>query len=525
MKNKGLFSHYSILFLSLTLGFLAAFSLPWLAYAQGLLAEIDPGIIYPAGNQVPAEERYYVSKSGDGSNGLSWTNAFTNVQDALRQASLDGGGDIWVAVGVYYPDEGIGQINDALTSTFKLTDNVALFGGFIPGDDAFSDRDWENNVTVLSGDIEGNDTTDPNGVVLTTTDITGENAYNVVTGNGVTKTAVIDGFTITAGYANSYVNPYSPVGGGMICRMCDAVLLNLIFSGNYADYQGGGVYNNQSSPLMTNTKFRGNSTVGWGGGLFNFKSNPEMYYVDFYDNSTADYSGGGMYNWESSPDMTNLLFSDNSSSSWGGGLYNFKSNPSITNAVFSGNFAVKNGGGLSNASSNPEMTNVTVAGNRSLEEGGGMYNLNSQQNVRNSIFYNNQAGGSTGTITSTIYNTGTSTTVVVNSLVEGSGGSDAWVLDSSFNNVGGNIDEDPLFTEIIDPAATPTELGNMRLQKGSPAIDAGGNALITGVDIDLDGQLRIADGDFDGIPIVDMGAYEYQIPYEYDGYLPFVYRQ
>jgi len=44
------------------------------------------------------------------------------------------------------------------------------------------------------------------------------------------------------------------------------------------------------------------------------------------------------------------------------------------------------------------------------------------------------------------------------------------------------------------------------------------------VDSDLDSGLRLFDGNLDGGITVDMGAYEYQIPYKYDGYLPFVFR-
>lgn len=69
-----------------------------------------------------------------------------------------------------------------------------------------------------------------------------------------------------------------------------------------------------------------------------------------------------------------------------------------------------------------------------------------------------------------------------------------------------------------------TKVGNLRLQRGSPAIDAGDNFFVAGVDNDLDGEPRIVDGDSDGTPSVDMGAYEYQIPYKYDDYLPMIFR-
>lgn len=46
--------------------------------------------------QPPSAARYYVDKDADGkATGLSWTDAYTNVQDAL--AAAQSGAEIWVA--------------------------------------------------------------------------------------------------------------------------------------------------------------------------------------------------------------------------------------------------------------------------------------------------------------------------------------------------------------------------------------------------------------------------------------------
>ena len=71
---------------------------------------------------------------------------------------------------------GSGQIENAVTSTFQLTDGVQLIGGFNFGDSEITDQDPLTNITVLSGDIDGNDITDANGVVITTTNIISDNA-------------------------------------------------------------------------------------------------------------------------------------------------------------------------------------------------------------------------------------------------------------------------------------------------------------------------------------------------------------
>ncbi|MCH8821866.1 MAG: hypothetical protein IH984_00005, partial [Planctomycetes bacterium] len=73
----------------------------------------------------------------------------------------------------------------------------------------------------------------------------------------------------------------------------------------------------------------------------------------------------------------------------------------------------------------------------------------------------------------------------------------------------GNIDADPLF---VDP-----DNGNLRLQPGSPCIDAANNnAVLNGIETDLDGNSRFIevpstpDTGLGDCPIVDMGAYEFQ---------------
>ena len=61
-----------------------------------------------------------------------------------------------------------------------------------------------------------------------------------------------------------------------------------------------------------------------------------------------------------------------------------------------------------------------------------------------------------------------------------------------------------------DPLFVDTAIGDYHLQSVSPCIDAGDNNAPALPASDLDGNPRKADGNGDGMRIVDMGAFEYQ---------------
>lgn len=108
--------------------------------------------------------------------------------------------------------------------------------------------------------------------------------------------------------------------------------------------------------------------------------------------------------------------------------------------------------------------------------------------------------------------------------MQGIGGSSSWTLNTNFVDGGENIDKDPIFVTPVNPSNAPTTSGDLRLQSSSPALDARNNEFVTAVTTDLDGAQRIVDGDLDGTPTVDMGAYEFQIEYLYDIFGPSVFR-
>lgn len=177
-------------------------------------------------------------------NGQSWTNAYTDLQIALTNASP--GDDIWVAKGIYLPTTGTER-----HLSFNLVSGVGVYGGFDGTETQLTQRDFVNNISRLSGDI---------GIENSA----GDNSYHVVKGNNTDETALIDGFTISNGYANGTFAA-DKKGGGVIIDGGDAVVINCILENNYA-IDGGGMFLSKSLDIpfaIENCKFLNNT----GGGL------------------------------------------------------------------------------------------------------------------------------------------------------------------------------------------------------------------------------------------------------------------
>ncbi|MBN1163836.1 MAG: T9SS type A sorting domain-containing protein, partial [Candidatus Krumholzibacteriota bacterium] len=207
--------------------------------------------------------------------------------------------------------------------TFQLVDGIAIYGGFSGTETVLEERDWNTNVTILSGDI---------GVMGGDTD----NSFHVTTGNGNDATAVLDGFTVTKGRADD-VYPHN-LGGGMINNDGgNPTLTNLIFTENYASTAGGGMVNRSySSPTLTNVIFWENTAFGVGGAMYNYdNSNPILVNVTLSGN-LAD-GGGGMMNNSSSPTLINTVcWGDSAGGGEGDEIYNAFDEPVISYSLIQG---------------------------------------------------------------------------------------------------------------------------------------------------------------------------------------------
>jgi hypothetical protein len=408
---------------------------------------------------------HYVDASASGNaDGTSWENAFIYLQDAL--ATAQAGERIHVAKGTYYPDEGGESVDGDRNASFGLVSGVAILGGFPIGGGDGEQRDPSANVTVLSGDLDQDDRHDFAG--------TEENSYHVVRANGVSATAVLDGFTIKAGKAD----------------------------GDYPESAGGGMFcHDGASPTIENCRFVGNQANNSGAALFNLSSSSPTIRQCVFQLNKGGLGPAIANNSFSSPIVSESLFQGNQGSA-GGAVYNFnRCEPAFINCAFQGNLANQGGAIFNDLNSVSVLTNCTIQGNRARNDGGAISNdRESGITIVNSIIWGNTEISGSDLPTASIHLSNNSTADTAYSLIANSGGSTNWNAALGTDD-GNNIDLNPLFVIEVDPLGAPTMDGNLRLLAGSPAFDAGRNPETPTV-FDLAGQERIQNS------TIDLGAYE-----------------
>ncbi len=471
-------------------------------------------IVKAAGNT------YYVDQSvvGGAQNGSSWNNAFDSLQDALDVAAV--GDEIWVASGVYKPtsqeEDGISR-----TETFTLIEGVAVYGGFAGDENSLSERDWETNQTILSGDIDSNDTLS-GGISLSYTDINGSNAYNVVSGNpSITYTVatILDGFVITGGQTEVKGGDSSKKhteGGGLAFQdNASPTLRNLWVVGNIApDDDGAGIhFKDNSSPVLENVTVENNYAGDHGGGIFfEDNNNPTFKNVSLIKNQ-GNKTASLYLHTQNSATLVNVNFcgnfnSNSSNSKLGAGL-SLESNNTVVviNGVFAANVITQNGGGIRmNANNDIDLYQVSISGNQAVD-GGGIYLGGSGNNldVFNSIIW-----GNSNEITSDGSNTiSVSSSIVSDSSTPYSGTNNIASIESPFA-------EDPSNGNDSTWGSYDDNCGDLRLLQASVAVNVGDENYIPADILDLDND----DDSAEDLPLdldnddrvfdtaVDLGAYE-----------------
>ncbi len=367
---------------------------------------------------------------GTAKDGKSWANAFWTLQQGIDAAAKDGGGEVWVAEGLYTELRTLSLSNVYVGSLF-LRAEVDLYGGFDATETERTQRDIAAHPTTIDG----------------STASAGVPALNVVVAQHDTT---LDGFVITGGIANGATNQAQRGAGVYMLNAGNSSIKHCMFSPPLTATIGAGLYAHNSSPLIVsdcsfsqltastfgggvmievtsatvvNCKFRECSAANSGGGLcFASNSTLTMEYssfasctagaggalyalgssslavtgCQFWGNSCTSQSGGAVaIGGAPEAHFTDCAFSGNSSVHKGGAA-TFESDPSggIDNCIFSNNVSVDGGAGISIGDSALAISKCRFVGNRATGgsgSAGGLIVQNSELAVTNCLISGNSA--------------------------------------------------------------------------------------------------------------------------------------
>ena len=280
--------------------------------------------------------RVYVKSGSINGDGTSWKSAFSDLQDALTQAEKMGGAEIWVASGTYKPTSGQDR-----SASFILKNGIGIYGGFIGNEKNSSERNFDTNKTILSGNI---------GDVNSATD----NSYHVILGS---LNSIIDGISISDGYADGVIT----------------------------DRFGGGLYNwgYESSCIVKNTTFKNNYAED-GGAVFCFGDVLSYFENVHFENNTALIAGAASFRFGASCELNNCSFNNNTANARGGAItINYGSNVVINHSEFNQNKTQGNGGAIwvddqasQYGGTKPVITDCIFKNNQAGFYGGAIHNYN-----------------------------------------------------------------------------------------------------------------------------------------------------
>lgn len=316
---------------------------------------------------------------------------------------------------------------------------------------------------------------------------------------GETNATVLHGFTIQNGNLSE--------GAGIAVESSSPTI-----SGNIITHNGGcngaGIGIGFGSPIVSKNTISFNKQAGCSGGI----------------------GGGGIsVRGASSAQILGNTIVNNNTGSDGGGISLFAAGtPLIQANVIRNNKSFGNGGGIVMFNQSDANIIDNVIGNNTAFDGGGIYWL-VPSGDRGPYLINNtiSANNATSTDGSEIYADGFDINAIVsNTIIIGRKGQTAFFC-GNFNDTNPPMIQ---FNDVFNPtgnayggictdqtgqngniSANPQFVsgGNVRLQYGSPAIDAGNNRAPDLPTTDISGKPRLVNGNGGPTAIVDMGAYEF----------------
>ena len=301
--------------------------------------DIGSGISEDAnGNSRPDECEppiLYVDASATGKNiGVGWADAFRSPHDAFAIAADSSGAvkEVWIAVGIYKPAPPGGD----RTVSFQLPLDVGVYGGFSGWETSRDQRDRAANVTVFSGDLNGDDGPDFTNMA--------DNSHHVLFVEGFVPKAgletVLDGFTVTSGNASSEIQQGSErVGGGLLAKSVWPTVANCLFSANLAVNGGAAGFIGSARGVMHRCSFVGNKCDGAGGAI-NASSIGRVEVRDSLFHGNRASHGGAVAAPRGVATLNHCTFVENHADFFGGAAYSDREGGiHIDSSLFWGNTA------------------------------------------------------------------------------------------------------------------------------------------------------------------------------------------
>jgi predicted outer membrane repeat protein len=256
--------------------------------------------------------------------GLDWDNAFTDLQSALAAARQSQGcaRDIWVSAGTYDPS----SVDPTEFASYEMVPGVGIYGGFDAqnGQRSWIDRDWVNNVTILTGNTPA-----------------GHHVYNVIRNDnvGLSNDAILDGFTIKE--AISYNAPGIQQGAFHCIGDESPTVRNCIFEENFA-HMGAAITLMGGQPVIQDCIIRFNTAEDNAGGFYGWYTDAIITNCLFHNNTSTEGQGAAMAIVTSTVAIANCTFANNDAlnANYGGGIHvNGYSTVTIDNSILWGNTA------------------------------------------------------------------------------------------------------------------------------------------------------------------------------------------
>ncbi|MCB0157394.1 MAG: right-handed parallel beta-helix repeat-containing protein [Caldilineaceae bacterium] len=295
----------------------------------------------------------------------------------------------------------------------------------------------------------------------------------------------------------------------------EVMLADLSLTGGDAGDRGGGLHVRNSSVVDLIRVAVYSNVAGAGGGMA-IRDTSTATIVDsaIYGNTARDGEGGGILAADSALTLTrSRVIANTAADNDGGGIGAEGSTLHIENSIIAGNDSATHGGGIwFFGDETATIVNSQIVGNVTAGEGAAVATKDASRVVMtNTLVISNT--GNTG-----IADRDGGASVFILSHCDTYGNSPDGAANATITRSDclGSPDTDGVDPEMAG-GSLPGDTGSAfvdawmafdyRPLAGSPAIDAGDNAAAPATDIT--GATRPQDGDLDGTPAADMGAYEF----------------